>query len=164
MSTRDKIISTVAIFISLLALIVSIYQTRILSQEKHANVWPNISIGHSFRNDEFDLTVENSGIGPAIIKDVKFNYRDTSFIRVHHFLKYLINKGKINRTNITYRNIEDRDHVIKPGENIPIITITKDSFSSKNLLKHSDDLDITVDYCSLYNHCWRIINNQRIKL
>ena len=66
--------SAIAVVVSLAALFVSFYQARIAERQAHASVWPYVSVGYDI-NDEgprqgFTWTVENNGLGPALIQSV----------------------------------------------------------------------------------------------
>jgi len=87
----QNIIAVGVTVISLCALIVSVFQTSLLNEEREllreysrASVWPHleITLGKSHdKNDEsisqLSLILTNSGVGPAIITDVKVTYNDT---------------------------------------------------------------------------------------
>ena len=165
-SFKENAVAYAAVFISLLALFVSVYQTRILSQEKHASVWPYLQIGHAWEGDGYSLSVENSGVGPAIIQNVEFHYNDTIFTRIHHFLSYVINSEQLKEFNGVYSNIETTGHVIPQGENENIIEIAKDSLAAEAVLRHRDSLYVIIDYCSIYGNCWRVedYDTQKTKL
>jgi hypothetical protein len=66
--------SAVAVVVSSFALFVSFYQARIAERQAHASVWPYLSIDYDI-NDQgqrigFIWTVENNGLGPALIQSV----------------------------------------------------------------------------------------------
>ena len=72
--------------ISLCALFVSVYQTKILADQQElmtaaekAQLWPNINVGFGGVSDENGFKqvyfkISNDGIGPAIIEDFSLNY------------------------------------------------------------------------------------------
>jgi len=67
----DKIIALSAIFISLLTLIIFLYQTRVISKQARLSVTPRITfiggIAHSDSSVTFTIGIKNNGLGPAII-------------------------------------------------------------------------------------------------
>ena len=79
MKTSEKILTFTAIFISILALVVSILQTRIMQKQSKAAVWPSLSNGQGLGPDYYRYSISNDGVGPAIVKDFVFTYKDTSF-------------------------------------------------------------------------------------
>ena len=90
------LLSTVALtVISLCALFVSIYQTRVLSlqqevmaEQQHimletakAQLWPNVEVGKNrgYKDGKIDLlefTIANTGTGPAVIENVTVQYQE----------------------------------------------------------------------------------------
>jgi hypothetical protein len=66
--------SAVAVVISVAALFVSFYQARVAEKQAHASVWPYLSIGYDIIDEGprkgFTWTVENHGLGPALIQSV----------------------------------------------------------------------------------------------
>ncbi len=67
----DKIIALSAIFISLLTLIIFLYQTRVISKQARLSVTPRISFIGGISNQKssvtFSVGIKNNGLGPAII-------------------------------------------------------------------------------------------------
>jgi len=159
MKTSDKILTFVAIFISCLALAVSIIQTRILQKQSQAAVWPRLDVLDSFGGDYYNLAVVNQGVGPAIISNVEYLFQDTTFYSILELAQYIgVEDGKKNNkksvhVNIGYSEINE-GRVIKPSESIDIY-IAKDSNTVRLAHEYFDDLDIRLDYCSIYEHCWR---------
>lgn len=161
MSTTDKIIAFAAIFISCLALTVSIVQTRIMQKQSHAAVWPRITYGQSFGPDYFDLIVENEGVGPAIVKSINYTYQDSSISNIYDFIIYLINTerdsiGKPFQSDIKFTTILEGD-VIAVGESVEVFS-AEDSLAIELGKKYLLNSDLEIEYCSIYDHCWRMTN------
>jgi len=162
MKTSDKILTFVAVFISCLALTVSIVQTRIMQKQSHASVWPRLSNGQGFGPDYFNYTVNNDGVGPAIIKDIYFTYKDTSFYLFHDLMRYFgeletQELGSRPKLSFSYSNIFIGG-VIKPGEQVEVYD-SLDSLSTVLGKKYLLKTDIKVDYCSIYDQCWTMEND-----
>lgn len=76
--TSDKIMSTSALFISVISLVALLYQSylareenRLNQQQQSASVLPYLSQWYSEYNGQFKLIVGNKGVGPAFIKKVE---------------------------------------------------------------------------------------------
>jgi len=67
----DKIIGLSAMFISLLTLLIFLYQTRVISRQARLSVTPRLTftggVLHGTSSVTFKLGVQNNGLGPAII-------------------------------------------------------------------------------------------------
>jgi len=162
MKFSEKIITLTAIFISCLALTVSIVQTRILQKQSMAAVWPRIDVLNSFGDEYYVLEVVNQGVGPAIIENIEFSFKDTVFYRVVDLVKYVANEDKVKRNlekqsfDIGYSEILE-GRVVKASETIEIF-MSKDSIGTRLAFDYFEDLDIKINYCSIYNNCWSFQN------
>lgn len=158
----DKIVSTCAIIVSICALVVSVYQTKILSQEKDASVWPYLQSKYSFGPDYIRLSIDNDGIGPAIIQNVYYQYKDTTFHQIQNLAKFLIKKQDSNLlkdVRIAYSNIESKGSVIKAGDGNYIFRINKVPGIAELMNPEVGNIRIVIDYCSIYQKCWRNMDN-----
>lgn len=158
MKRSEKIVAFAAIFISYLALFVSIIQTRIIQKLSHAAVWPRLDVGMSFGPDYFDLNIENSGVGPAISSDIEYSYKDSSFHSIADYRRYLLaleheERGTKLNTRFAYSDILNRD-VLTPTESIEVFSAI-DTISIYLANKYFFDTSLKVDYCSIYDKSWR---------
>lgn len=76
--TTDKIMSTSALFISVISLIALLYQSylareenRMIQKQQSASVLPHLHQWYSDNGNNFKLIVGNKGVGPAFIKNVE---------------------------------------------------------------------------------------------
>ncbi len=170
MKTSDRILAISAIFVSACALAVSIYQTRILSMEKDAAVWPYLRVATSWTDQQFILSVSNDGIGPAIIQDVTYKLGDSTFYMIHQVARYLIEQDTVlknNVDNISYSNIESEGTAMRAGESTKILHIS--NVPNKVIKRiqdymYTEKIKIKIDYCSIYNKCWRNQDNEMLEL
>lgn len=75
--TTDKIMSTSALFISVLSLVGLMYQSylareenKLIQMQQSASVLPYLNQWYSEYDNSFKLILGNKGVGPAFIKDV----------------------------------------------------------------------------------------------
>ena len=73
----DKILSLSAMSISVLTLIIFIYQTNLMSKQNYLSILPYVQISYSDDKAEntFSLDIKNHGVGPAIIESVIIYYK-----------------------------------------------------------------------------------------
>ncbi len=168
MKTSDKILTFVALFISCLALVVSIVQTRILQKQSQAAVWPRIDILNSYSKEHYKIFVANQGVGPAIIKHIEYAYEDTLTHRIVDLIKYIArndeskNESSKLSFNLGYAEIL-KGRVLKPSESLEIFN-AKDSVSLRLAHKYLEKVDIKIDYCSIYDNCWRLKDDNILEL
>jgi len=170
MKTSEKILTFSALFISCLALVVSVVQTRILQKQSQASVWPRVDLLDSSGPEHFELDVLNQGVGPAIVSYIEYNYKDTIFNSLPKLVVYLaglkVENDKIEEEGIplkfTYTEIIN-GRVIKPEESITIYSAL-DSFAIALGWEYLYDVDFRVDYCSIYEDCWSMQDDVTIEL
>jgi hypothetical protein len=59
------------VIINIITVTVYIQQAKIMWQQLHASVWPHLECLASYNESGFYLEIENTGVGPAIIKGVE---------------------------------------------------------------------------------------------
>lgn len=170
MKTSDKILAISAIFISACALFVSIYQTRILSMEKDAAVWPYLRIETSWQPDRFILSIANDGIGPALIQEVTYELGDTIFYRIDHVIAALVEKDTLLKNdlkNYSYANIESYGTAMRAGEStniLEVVDVPNRVIKKLQEYIYVEKIKVTIDYCSIYKKCWRNEDNKIIEV
>ncbi len=154
MSSTEKIVTGVALFISLLALYVSIRQTQIMSDQRSASVWPYVEYGSSFGPNRYEIEVENSGVGPAKIREVYYETQDSTFTAIHELVNYVAEKKGWSFV-YEYANIENGLEVLTPGYSRRIFFVESDSTDMiGEISDYFNDIDIYLEYCSIYDDCW----------
>jgi hypothetical protein len=144
-----------AIFVSIATLFVYLYQARIMQNQLHTSVWPYVEWLYSNGNNQFIITVQNKGIGPAIIRDVTLKLDDAEMGSNSDLFKTLL-----GHTNFEFVNSTVAGRVILPGESIEMVHVY-DSVAARaidSLLlwdnsKHK--LTFELCYCSVYDDCWK---------
>jgi len=66
----DIVIALCALLVSTLATAASWYQTRVIQQQLSAQVWPYLTVTEDISGDLFSLSIENDGLGPAVIRNL----------------------------------------------------------------------------------------------
>ncbi|GAA4270909.1 hypothetical protein U6A24_03335 [Aquimarina gracilis] len=164
----EKIIGFSAMFISLLTLIIFLYQTRVISKQARLSVTPRISFNSSVATADstivFSIGIKNNGLGPAIIDssaifannkyyplDFK-SYTEKNYPKVDslasHTSSYFLTKGATllpnNEIVLTEAGIPKRD--------IPAF------YKLYNLKEGDTDFpfDIIIYYSSIYEEKWKV--------
>ena len=77
----DKLLGLSAISISLITLVIFIYQTNIMSRQNYISIMPylDVSTTHNIGNHTFELNLKNHGVGPAIIESAAMLYEGKSY-------------------------------------------------------------------------------------
>ena len=162
--STDKIVSFSAILISVLTLIVFIYQTGLMRQQQQLSVMPYLSVSQaSTGTPYFKVLLENDGIGPAFIESRTIVYQDSIYdMDLPDFMKKYIPAYKA-LDSFYYSNINP-GRMIPQGETIYL-------FQIDNSLKNAIFLDSLLDtlaldwqitYSSIYNQKWQITSDQPV--
>jgi hypothetical protein len=75
----DRLVAFSAVFISVCTAIITLYQTKLMRESAHASVMPYLSISMRRNTDGAYLILNNHGIGPAMIDDVRVRYQGKEF-------------------------------------------------------------------------------------
>ena len=166
----DKILSISAISISFITLIIFIYQTNLMSRQNYLSILPYLSISTSddAANNAFSITLDNYGVGPAIIESTTLSYlgdkEDLSDYE-NAFFEYLKAKAPIldSIKAISYSTLE-KGVAIPAGEKHTILSIynsEKDYTLYKQVLEEliKNGLYFEIKYKSIQDEHWKINNN-----
>lgn len=165
--TVDRIIGVSAILISLLTLIMFIYQTNIMHQQSRLSVTPRLSFSNDLHQKDstitFSTTLINKGIGPAIIKSSKVIAKDQIYpLVMDDFFKEVFPKLE---TFGEFRKLHSfgTGSALSAGESQVLFSY---QFEEHQMLKISQYLNveedfslpfnIIIEYASMYEEEWRI--------
>ena len=167
----DKIIGLSAMLISLLTLIIFIYQTNLMREQSRLSVTPRIAFNTSLDTPDstsiFSYYITNKGLGPAIIESIEIIHEDKRYqLNFQDFVKNAF--PKFNDYGIIIQNMSLVSGVtLSQSESIKFFTFkfdvrNRDSFFK--YLKVKDDgglpFDIEVIYSSIYGEKWKLYANQ----
>ena len=153
---RVEIGTAFAIALSVLAVIVSFYQARIAEKQAHASVWPYVSVGASMYDSGdapgFTITVENNGLGPAIIESVIVSV-DGKALRTWPEVHAALGLPEVmSQTTASFNG-----HVLPPNLNrdtaIQALHLPNVD-NARALFQQRKRLGIELCYCSVYDECW----------
>jgi len=170
----QNIIAISVTIISLCALIVSVIQMNLLREERElmreharASVWPHLEImpWQAYNNDgtlkSLQLNLTNSGVGPAIITDVKVSNDDTiahnwwelfDIIDIPDSIDTRINNSRFNK------------RVVKIGETIKILDLDNNLPLANAFTHVKKHMTIEIYYKSIYGEKWKLVHGKTIKL
>ena len=166
--SRADLMSVLAVLISFAALLVSLFETRILREqhaimrsEQKAGVWPFVeqSIQYSYDPDHVTLKLSyiNKGVGPARILGGNIHVAghqldDYDSIRVV-FDRLLPDSANMSHS---YSSIGG---VLSPGEKDIVLSVTLDRFPNDMKWVQDLNLGLTICFCSIYRDCWTVDNH-----
>lgn len=168
----EKIVSISAIAISFITLLIFIYQTNLMSRQNYLSILPYVLVSTSDNsaNNTYKITLDNYGVGPAILEGVTMSYQgqvEDLGDYDNEFLKYLKAKTPAldSIQGISYSTL-DKGVAIPPGEEYNILTIYNSEEDYKlykgvllDLLKNG--LDFEIRYKSIQEEHWKINSSSR---
>jgi hypothetical protein len=147
----DLVIAVFALLISTTTAIASIYQSRVISSQLSASVWPYLSFTVSLGRSSARLLVTNVGEGPAIVKGARFAIDGSPQKSVAKALAKLLgialDSSQIKQTASVAPGL-----VLRPGDAHLIFDMN--GIAPAAFLKLRPHVRLSVCYCSLLSQCW----------
>lgn len=148
----DKILSITAILLSLGTFIVFTYQTQLIRKHQYASVMPYLQIGNAGGGTpNYRLTLKNKGIGPAIIRSIRIRKDKIEYFEDPH--NFLARIKDADNLDYYYTNLQP-GMFVQAGEMITLIGVNKSITTSDSLLNIINDLDIFIQFESIYGQRW----------
>ena len=166
----DRIIGLSAMMISLLTLVIFIYQTNLIRTQSRLSVTPRIDFITS--NDSpnttsydssffYSIRIENKGLGPAIIESIKIVHKGKEYrMDFRNFMDEAFPDFKNYGQIVQNWNI-DTGSTLSPKESIKLGTFSVNQSKIEDLMKYlgvvdGDKMpyDIEVTYSSIYGEKW----------
>jgi hypothetical protein len=146
----------VALAVSVFALLIGAYQTRLMQSQAHASAWPYLTMGYTYTNgvdkDAYTWTIDNNGVGPAKVEYVTLSLDGKPIRRWDEVLGAF---GFKELPSMATTQLESL--VIVPNTNrettIPAIKLHSAEVAAQfKQATHRFAMDIC--YCSVYDDCW----------
>ncbi|MDT0605713.1 hypothetical protein [Croceitalea rosinachiae] len=160
--TPDRIVTLTAMFISLFTLVVFVRQTSIIEKQSRLSVMPYLIMetGYNPEDDLITLTLNNYGVGPAIIEGMKIFYNGNTYET--DFANFL-QTGIFEKDSVAVlasASIDEGLAIPAGAERIAIkFGGSGDRYikTEKFLRKlERNEFDYEIVYRSIYNDFWRI--------
>ncbi len=166
--TTDKIMSTSALFISVLSLVGLMYQSylareenKLIQMQQSASVLPYLNQWYSEYDNSFKLILGNKGVGPAFIKDVRIILDSTkTFDNTNALFNEIFktSKGFDTIPHITSNLVNG--FVLPANQDIKLIELEQkqniDAF--KNVLNEKQ-IAYKIVYEDIYGTQWQLSNS-----
>ncbi len=165
--TLNTIVGVCAIVTSICAIIITLYQTRLQRIQQYASVKPIImAYSNSFsdvkkqagESYQYELLIVNQGLGPAIITDYAFYYKNKSYKNIAHILRQIKSAHKLDSTKVVMLANLWKNEILPVGEKVSLIKVDDEILGplvEKSLIK------VMVQYKSLYGQEWKFISNDK---
>ena len=151
----EWVVAAAAMTVSILSLVVYIYQAKIMQEQQQTSVWPYLEwILVTSTGDGFYIAVINKGVGPAIVKKTRLTL-DGKETDSFQLTRDLIGEEKIDSLWTFYSRVDER--VLAPGEEVRLFHI-KDRENARLVLPVPADvlrrITYEITFASIYGDCW----------
>jgi hypothetical protein len=163
----DLVIAACALLVSSLATAASWWQTRVIQQQLSAQVWPYVSVSAGMNNDVVQFTVENDGLGPAVIRNASISVdgkMQPSFIAVMHAIvgpNMVRRKPRGERIALAISSVSPGS-VLRVGDPLVVFSLTSKHFARPFLLGLAR-ADTRICYCARPTHVGSAIRQSKIR-
>ncbi len=165
--TSDKVVSFVAIIVSVFSLFIFVKQTNIIEEQNHLSVMPYLMMESSNNSEAgtFAIHIVNYGVGPAIIEKRVITYKGKAYnMEFHEFLKEQIPAmDSVNLINTTTLQVgvaipagSDRNVLVAGGDRTSYMT-----FLGIMQELQSNGFKYDIQYKSIYDDRWTITDDDQ---
>lgn len=163
----DFFIAIAALLVSAFTSITLLYQTRVISQQYAATIWPYLGVSSTYGGDGEKIQVTNEGLGPALIRSAQLFVDGKPVPTWNDYLAALMTVPDIHA--LIERAARARtapQGTISTASIGPSATVRPGDSKTLLLIKWQNDLpisdltlhEIAIDfcYCSLNGSCWTL--------
>lgn len=141
-----------ALIVSVLALMVSIYEANLLKAQQKATVWPYFSVNEGYGSDGFRLDAFNNGTGPALISSVLVEFEGEPFSKYVDLLNAIKPDNTLGYNRIRVSQLNNT--VVKVGEERELLFLPWSDETREILNLMQGKIRIKIQYCSVLEECW----------
>lgn len=151
----ETFIAVAALVVSLSAVAVGLYEAQLQRAHDRAEVWPHVEISTFETPTGVSLGVENTGLGPAIIKSVVVTVDGKARSSWDDVLRAFGDsaRGSMSTTTVV-------DHALRGGERTMLVGLNR-----KTLPPHFWEwvgrIAVTICYSSVFNESW-VVNDDHL--
>lgn len=171
LKTKPEIfLAVAATIVSVCALGATLYQTILMRQQQHATVWPRLQLLHGWSREGaapfYRLTLENVGVGPAIIRKISIRHRNKSYKDFARLASAIARQHNLD-DSLAYQNYADLlpDMVVPQQKELELLFINKEPYLL-HFVSEINAMQVEVEYESLYGEAWKVtypaISHQKV--
>ncbi len=164
--STDRIVSFSAIMISLITLMVFIYQTQLMAEQQRLSVLPHLSFGYiNTGGPNFTVYLSNDGIGPAFVEKMEIQYKDSTYRKDLPTFLYQDVPEMDSIQNVVHANIVE-GQLIPAGRRIEVLKVQNSLVDANRLYSLIGSLDFRAEliYKSAYNERWLLSTDEFVPI
>jgi len=141
----------VALIISIVALVTSIYEASIMKSQQKSMVWPYLNITQQSNGEGFEIRITNKGTGPAIVTSVQIDYKGNPVKNVDVLMDSLNPKRTFEYDIL--RNSTIGNHVFMSGEEMTLFGLPYND-ETRIVQGNIPKIRIRIGYKSVLDEYW----------
>lgn len=159
----ELIISFVAVAMAIAAVVVALYETRLMREQSRLSVKPSVWLETNTQTDnqgdekggEFEFLISNRGLGPASLEYITVQKERADVRNWQEWMSHvpLESTDEESITGVSYRLVP-RKYVLPAGVELQVFSIRAPSDLIRRIDSASDQYELTICACSFYNECW----------
>lgn len=141
-------------------------EANLMRSQQKAAVWPYLDVTASFSYADrirVTYTVENKGIGPALVNKIKFleNGEEISSdytAILNLLLSTLATQGGIDEKNVNLSTRINNNAVLSPGERMTLLSLLVDRYTEDQeaIVQFFRSHSFSICYSSIYEDSWMV--------
>lgn len=165
--STDRLLAISAVLLSMAALVVSVFQTKILRDQQRAAVWPHLQLETSMLDGNFAMLLSNNGVGPALIREVKIRYRNKPYETMVEVFNGNVRASRQLDTAIFgfyYASVVPGD-VLASDKEINLFNVVNSERAAEIVAQEFGDslLHISIRYADVYGQEWVLADGKLIE-
>jgi hypothetical protein len=151
----ETFIAVAALIVSISAVVVGLYEASLQRHHDRAEVWPRVEI-QTFTGDKgATLSVENTGIGPAVIKSATITVDGVAQQNMRSVLKSWLGAEPLR---FGQRTIVD--HGLRPGDKVDLLSLDHSEMPPE-FWDRIGRIGVTICYASVFDDFW-IVSSEHL--
>ena len=144
----ESFIALAALIVSLSAVAVGLYEASLQRAHDRAEVWPHVEISTFTTPRGASLSLENTGLGPAIVNSVVVSVDRKPLHNWNEVLRMLLGRepGPFNNRTVI-------DHALRAGDKVELIGLTQQDIPP-SFWKSIARVSMKVCYRSAFGEHW----------
>jgi len=151
----DRIASLVAVTLSMAAMLVSVAEVFTVRSQQRAAVWPYVEISTSYSDQGFMIELSNKGVGPALMSDVTFKYKDEPVEDIDALIADTLGPEDAFSYE-SYSISNPSNSVVAAGETVNLFSVSWDERTRRLVDSWNGLIDIETCFCSINDECWDV--------
>ena len=165
------VLALIAVLISICTMIISLVETSIMQKQQQsmtesakASVWPYVTSNLNTKMDngniEFKVTIENKGVGPALINDLKVFYDDEPIdgSPIDYIKKHCPDAFPLS----FYSNSSSKS-VLSPGEVKKVLEVRLKNVDFVEFTEFKSRIEPKYCYSNIYGDSWKSVEGQPVE-